>query len=317
MTIALGALPGDGERLPGRSAGGARTIDRVRIVVPRSTEEFLERAGPVLLADEARHNLALGILSTVVAHPEVYPEQHYWIVEAEDVVVGAALQTPPYNLILPRPLDDAALPVLARGIDEDLPGVTAALPEADAFASAWCEERRLRPQVRVAQGIYALEHVVPVTGVPGAMRPALVSDRDLARAWFQAFADEVLEAGGPTDADAEARQNRSIDARLGGGPTSGIALWADGGEVVSLAGFGGDTPHGTRIGPVYTPPARRGCGYASALTAELSAQLLVGGRRFCFLYTDLANPTSNRIYQAIGYVRVCDSVELTFEPAGA
>jgi hypothetical protein len=289
----------------------------MRIVVPESTEEFLERAGPVLLADEARHNLALGILSTVVAHPEVYPEQRYWIVEAEGVVVGAALRTPPYNLILPRPLDDAALPVLAGGIDDALPGITGALPEADAFAAAWCEERRLQPRVRVAQGIYSLERVLPVTGVPGAMRRAHTSDRDLARAWFQAFADEVLHAAGPNDEDAEARRNRSIDARLGGDASSGIALWEDGGEVVSLAGFGGETPHGMRIGPVYTPPARRGRGYASALTAELSAQQLAGGRRFCFLYTDLANPTSNCIYQAIGYERICDSVELAFEPAGA
>ena len=299
-----------------RSDGGARTIDRVQIVCPKSTEEFLERAGPVLLADEARHNLALGILSTVVAHPDVYPEQRYWIVEAEGVVVGAALRTPPYNLILSRPLDAAAIPALAGGIGDALPGVTGALPEADAFAGAWCEERRLRPQVRVAQGIYALERVLPVTGVPGAMRLALASDRDLARTWFRAFADEVLHASGPDDEDAEARQNRSIDARLGSDGSSGIALWEDGGEVVSLAGFGGETPNGTRIGPVYTPPERRGRGYASALTAELSARLLSGGKRFCFLYTDLANPTSNRIYQAIGYERVCDSVELAFEPAG-
>ena len=300
-----------------RSDGGARTIGRVQIVCPKSTEEFLERAGPVLLADEARHNLAFGILSTVMAHPEVYPEQRYWIVEAESGVVGAALQTPPYNLILPRPLDDAALVVLAAGIDDALPGVTAALPEADAFASAWCETRHLRPRVRLAAGIYSLERVLPVTGVPGAMHPATASDRDLARVWFRAFAAEVLHAGGPDDEDAEARQNRSIDARLGGDVSSGIALWEDGGEVVSLAGFGGETPHGIRIGPVYTPPARRGRGYASALTAMLSAGLLAGGRRFCFLYTDLANPTSNRIYQAIGYERVCDSVELAFEPADA
>ena len=37
-----------------------------------------------------------------------------------------------------------------------------------------------------------------------------------------------------------------------------------------------------------------------------------GGRRFCFLYTDLANPTSNAIYERIGYVRICDSAEIAF-----
>jgi hypothetical protein len=63
---------------------------------------------------------------------------------------------------------------------------------------------------------------------------------------------------------------------------------------------------------VYTPPELRGRGYASALTAHVSAEQLAAGRSFCFLYTDLANPTSNRIYVALGYERVCDSVEYAF-----
>ena len=95
-------------------------------------------------------------------------------------------------------------------------------------------------------------------------------------------------------------------------PGRGFRLWDDGGPV-SLAGFGGGTPNGIRIGPVYTPPELRGRGYASALVAALSAELLAAGRRFCFLYTDLANPTSNRIYERIGYRRVCESAEIAFE----
>src|SRR5436189_143738 len=89
-------------------------------------------------------------------------------------------------------------------------------------------------------------------------------------------------------------------------PDGGIVLWEDGGAVVSMAGFGGRTPSGTRIGPVYTPPDLRGRGYASALTAALTQRLLDGGLRFCFLFTDLANPTSNSIYQRIGYEPVSD-----------
>ena len=62
---------------------------------------------------------------------------------------------------------------------------------------------------------------------------------------------------------------------------------------------------------------RRGRGYATALTAELSqclldGRLFEGGRRFCFLYTDLANPTSNAIYERIGYRRVAESAEIWF-----
>ena len=84
-----------------------------------------------------------------------------------------------------------------------------------------------------------------------------------------------------------------------------LQLWEDG-EVVSLTGVGSLTPNGVRIGPVYTPPEARNRGYASALVATASQEQLEAGRRFCFLFTDLANPTSNHIYQTIGYEPVRD-----------
>ena len=104
---------------------------------------------------------------------------------------------------------------------------------------------------------------------------------------------------------------RRVDHRLAES-AGGIALWEDGGRPVSAVAFGSPTPAGIRIGPVYTPRELRGRGYASALTAHVSAQQLAAGRRFCFLYTNLANPTSNKIYVDIGYERVCDSVEYAF-----
>jgi predicted GNAT family acetyltransferase len=82
---------------------------------------------------------------------------------------------------------------------------------------------------------------------------------------------------------------------------------------VSLAGWGGETPNGVRVGPVYTPPEHRGRGYGSAVTAAVTAERLAAGRRFCFLYTDVENPTSNRIYTRLGYEPVCESVDYAFD----
>ena len=84
-------------------------------------------------------------------------------------------------------------------------------------------------------------------------------------------------------------------------------------EAVSTAGWAGPTPNGVRINFVYTPPEHRGHGYASACVAALSQQLLRSGRQFCFLFTDLANPTSNSIYQKIGYRPVCDFNKYVFD----
>ena len=140
-------------------------------------------------------------------------------------------------------------------------------------------------------------------------RPATASSRC---AGGSTFGEEVGSSVGRGRDIAEG----SVDYRLSS-PSAGILLWEDGGEPVSLAGWGGPTPNGIRIGPVYTPPELRGRGYATALSAELSQRLLdgrlfEGGRRFCFLYTDLANPTSNAIYERIGYRRVAESAEIVF-----
>ncbi|HEX4325100.1 MAG TPA: GNAT family N-acetyltransferase [Gaiellaceae bacterium] len=152
----------------------------------------------------------------------------------------------------------------------------------------------------------------PPTNVPGSSRIATTDDRELALGWWIAFGDEVLRQGGP----GRDRAEESIDHRLRS-PAAGILLWEDGGKPVSVAGWGGQTPNGIRIGPVYTPPELRARGYATAVTAELSRRLLdgrlfAGGRRFCFLYTDLDNPTSNAIYERIGYRRVAESAEISF-----
>jgi predicted GNAT family acetyltransferase len=164
----------------------------------------------------------------------------------------------------------------------------------------------------VEQGIYALTTVVDPPEPAGASRLAGPADRNLLLQWIDDFAAEVLREGPQRD---PGRHERSIDVRLGSGD-AGFALWEVDGAPVSLVGFGGRTPNGIRVGPVYTPPEHRGRGYASALTARVSRLQLDRGKQFCFLYTDLANPTSNAIYTRIGYERICDSREIVFSGNG-
>jgi len=275
--------------------------------------EFLTEAGPLLLADEARHNLILGIAGTIRDSPDVYPLRSLWVVRKEGRPVAAAIRTPPYNLILARPESPVALEALADGIAEELPGVNGCVPEAEEFAELWAERSGARPRTNMRQGIYALQQVRPLPAVPGSARVATLDDRDLVLRWWIAFGDEVLHEGGPGRENAEAMVGHRLAAR-----GRGFLLWEDAGDVVSIAGWGGATPNGIRIGPVYTPPELRRHGYATALTADLSQSLLDGrlfdgGRRFCFLYTDLAKPTSNAIYERIGYVRAAESAEILFE----
>ncbi|MGH3110895.1 MAG: GNAT family N-acetyltransferase [Gaiellaceae bacterium] len=275
--------------------------------------EFIAAAGALLLADEARHNLILGLAGTLRDRPGFYEEFRLWVAEDDGRAVAAALQTPPYNLVLARSTGDEALEALADEIAGDgigLPGVVAALPEADRFADAWKRRQGTTRRLRRAQRIYRVRRVRPPEGVPGAARVATQEDWPLLVDWVSAFAKE---AHGDTPAPGDDDPGRHVDARLRD-QNGGFLLWEESGAPVSIAGWGGPTPNGMRVGPVYTPPERRSRGYGSAVTAALSEQQLAAGRSFCFLYTDLANPTSNKIYVDIGYEPVCDSVDYAFAP---
>jgi uncharacterized protein len=266
---------------------------------------FLEAASPLLLADEARHNLILGIAGTLRDHPSRFPEYALWLAEEGSATVGAALRTPPYKLVLARPREDSALEALAAAIDDELPGVVAALPEVETFAAAWAAKTGAALRKKRAEGVFVLERVRPARAAAGRMREADATDRPLLIDWFTAFAEEALGEDAGVEDPA-----RFIDHRLTA-RDAGVVLWEDE-HIVSLAAFGNPTPNGIRIGPVYTPPEYRRRGYASALVAELSERLLAK-RRFCFLFTDLANPTANRIYEQIGYRRICEAAEIVFE----
>jgi predicted GNAT family acetyltransferase len=268
---------------------------------------FLADARSLLLADEARHNLILGLADTIRSDPLVYPDHTFWLLRVGGVVVGAAMRTPPHNLLVARPRHNAALSELADHISEALPGVQGSVPEVDVFAGAWRERRQVQIRVVFDQAIYALREVADVPCAEGVCRPGTDDDRSLIVSWLTAFAREALnETPSPTDMERQTRRRLESSA-------AGFRIWEAGGEPVSLCGFSGRTPHGIRIGPVYTPPEHRGRGYGTSLVANASGELLAAGYEFCFLFTDLANPTSNAIYQRIGYERVCDSRQLAFD----
>lgn len=279
----------------------------MRLTSCTSPAEFQRRVEPFLVQHEAENNLILGIVSGLVRGPELYAQPPYLALVEDDAgaPVAAALRTPPFNVVLSLIPDESAradaIALLAEVLRRKygtLPGVTADSASGRAFAEEW---RRLTGEpyrVQVAERIYQLNRVVPVDGVPGTLRQATPDDRDLLIAWLDAFQKEAMPGSLET-------AERLID-QLFTSSARRMYLWVDG-EPVAMAGTSGQTPNGARVGPVYTPPTLRGKGYASACTAALSQLLLDEGRRFCFLYTDLSNPTSNKIYQAIGYRPVCDA----------
>ncbi len=278
----------------------------------RTVAEFLVRAEGFLVQHEAENNLVLGISSALKLNPNLYGPQvpYLAVVESEGEVMAVAIMTPPHRLILPRVADRQALELIARDVYEfrpDLPGVTGPALASGQFAEAWQALTGQAFHKSTAERIYKLEKVKPPGGVSGQMRRIAQTDQALLKEWLVDYQTEAF--GGEVDPEA-------IESGLKSWFTlpqdfRGTFLWEDS-QPVSLVNYSGPTPQGMRIGPVYTPKEFRGRGYASACTAGVSQYLLDSGRKFVFLFTDLANPTSNKIYQQIGYEAVGDVDEYKF-----
>jgi predicted GNAT family acetyltransferase len=277
-----------------------------------TAQAFLDAAGDFLAERVAEHNLIFGICANLRADPGFPSAPPYLAaVYADDGhVIAAAVMTPPWNIVLSCVDDPDALTALAADLDAaevTVPGTTSAVDSAQRFARLWCGSHGLTPRLVMAERIYRLERVIAPVGVAGRARIAIEADRDLLVVWVEAFIAEALEPRSPEEAAVLVDRSFRTGSRT-------WYVWEDG-EPVSLAAAGGPTPNGIRIGPVYTPPELRRRGYASAVTAHASQAELDKGRRFIFLFTDLSNTTSNKIYRAIGYEPVIDVEQLAFEPA--
>jgi uncharacterized protein len=271
-------------------------------------DAFLADAGAWLAKREAEHNLILGLSGMLTREPttagDVQP--YLALVTSASGPVAAALRTSPMNLLLSEVDDPVALALLADDLAaEQLPGVTGPPLAVERFGRHWIERHGGTVEVLMEERIYRLARVRAPRATAGDARLATLDDRDLLAAWLTAFHEEAIPE---IDRERIRRQIEEWD------PSIGRQYWLleVHGEPVCLVGAGSPTPSGIRIGPVYTPPQHRSHGYASALNATVSQWHLDHGRRFCFLYTNLANATANRIYQAIGYEPVTDARMVRF-----
>lgn len=265
--------------------------------------EDYERTRSFLLQHEAYHSLMFGLLDTIIYSPHRFKAQPYVaLVEQNDDVLAVALQTPPRKLLLSRVEEVQAIALIAQDLysrQAQLPGVMATASAAKAFAQHWQELTGQPYHEGTRECFYQLETVQPISFVRGHLRQATFSDRELLIDWCRAFMEEVSEE--TVDWEAE----EVVDRYLAEGSPH---FWQDN-IPLCLANFYSSTPNGVRINLVYTPPEYRKQGYATACVAALSQALLDRGYKYCFLSTDLDNPISNHLYQAIGYEPLDDHMQ--------
>jgi predicted GNAT family acetyltransferase len=265
-------------------------------------DEFLTRAGDFLRSRPALHTVPLTVTDALRRRGlHIYSSEAPRFGVLDDGTVRATLlHTPPFQLHVTPLTDQEADALAARLVDLDhpVPGLSARQETAEAFAAAWRRRTGTTATLRKRQRLYRLaELTVPKPRPEGRVRIAGPEDRELLIRWKGEFDTDIEHTTGGDRAEW-------ADARIAQG---GVTLWeTPDGTPVSLAGVTPEIAGQVRIAPVYTPAALRGRGYAGAATAEVSRAAREAGASEILLFTDLDNPTSNGLYQRIGYRPVAD-----------
>jgi RimJ/RimL family protein N-acetyltransferase len=278
----------------------------------RDPRVFQALAEPFYATDTLRHTVALTVMARFLGMDR--PGQQPVMATLHDdsslnsSLIGVALRTPPWPLIVSGlPTDSDLLETfLTRWleVDPEVPGVAGPLENAHAVAGVWTLRSGGTTKVVLASRLFRLDKLSPPE-TSGQARDATRDDMDLLVKWREDFEIEALGfSRDPGEGPAAIR--RMFDNG------DSIVLWEERGEPVSWAAASAPIGGMSRVGPVYTPPEHRQHGYGSAVTAATSQRARDAGARDVILFTDITNPTSNSIYQKIGYRPVYDSTELEF-----
>jgi FR47-like protein len=286
-------------------------------------DEFLAVAADHLAANPVVNTVVATVAertSAQLADGIEQPERNWWLVvrDASGAVVGAGMRTAPFEPYPPflLPMPEEAAVALAHALHErgeEIGAINGALPAVEQCATELARLRRCRVEVGQHTRVHELGELIPARSVPGDLRRATADDVDLVQAWYGAFAGDADEqAGRPRGTSFHEVPDR--EGTLQSLATKNIWFWVDdSGQPVHLTGATPPAFGVARVGPVYTPPEQRGRGWASAAVAEVSRRIVAEGARAC-LFTDQANPTSNKIYAALGYRPVVDMANLIIPP---
>jgi predicted GNAT family acetyltransferase len=278
-------------------------------ILSDSLAEYSAAANIVLGGSPARNIILLGAAETLraggaAAFGDGAPLFGWWA-EPGGEVTAAFLHTPPYPPALTS-MPDRPAAALAQALASrcrPVTGVNGDETAAAAFAGAWQQLTGEVAMLSMRSRLYRLGRLrAPEPTPPGQARVAGTADRDLLLAWHGAFHHEAHGAG-------SAALTHQVDDRLSYG---GLTLWETAGQPVSMAGLTRPAAGQVRVGPVYTPPGQRGRGFGGAVTAAVSQAARDAGAAEVVLFTDLANPTSNDLYQRLGYEAVSDRAIYSF-----
>ncbi|MHA1460813.1 MAG: GNAT family N-acetyltransferase, partial [Promethearchaeota archaeon] len=222
-----------------------------------------------------------------------------------------ALRTPSHDLLISYSDNLEGVSVLVDELfkrKEKLPGVLSFKEAADTFTNLWCKKKSSKFKLLRKERVYKLEQVSKEALGSRYFSVASKTHQKLVLQWVGEMMKEALV----DVTEDDIKQSKKIFRQEFKENKSSFYLLFDNNEPVSMVRKAGKTPNGNFVNYVYTPPSLRRKGYATECVAKLSKLLLEEGNKYCFLFTDLSNPTSNSIYQKIGYRAVIDENHYKF-----
>jgi len=280
--------------------------------------EFYHDTYEVLMRHEAQNLIPLG--NIIIGHEGKdktdWRDPVNWFMATVCNAKGiqlTAIMTPPHNITLyatDNLINLEAISCLIDGLNDHevtIPGVLTEKSLAEHFAKEYTRRKGASFNTTMNQRIYELTAVNPDIQRVGHIR--LLNENDMH--FFPYWAEAFISAGSYGKTEMSIPQ--AADPYLYRIASKKIYILEDNGRPVSMAGYTREMQTAVGVAFVYTPPYERGKGYATSIVAQISELALDKGFTKCVLYTDLANPTSNSIYQKIGYKPVCDSLQLKFQ----
>ncbi|MHA1521548.1 MAG: GNAT family N-acetyltransferase [Promethearchaeota archaeon] len=280
--------------------------------------EYYDLVSPFLMQNEAKNNLMLALLNGLRGNPLKYGNLPILIAFLDNNsdndnekesgtknVVFAGMRTPPHNQILAFTDNLSYVEIFASFIHEQnqkIPGVLGFKEGAKKCAQKWKELTQIPFHLDMHERIYELLEVNPRTLGNHEFRQVTISELDLIVKWSRAMQLEAV--GRKLEEDDETMKAELLKNDVW--KTFYVLSESKSNGLLTMAKKSGTTPTGQIVNYVYTPPELRRNGYATECVAKLSQMILDEGKLRCLLFTDLDNPTSNKIYQNIGYVPVVD-----------
>jgi uncharacterized protein len=260
---------------------------------------------PYLEQDEIINNLALGLLLAIKDEQPIAMAT----VTKEDHLVLVILQTSPKQIILSKPenVTDDEIHQLAKLLDnqlDDIPGFVGEKDLTNKLAREMTILRKKVPSIQMNQRLYRLDQIEKSPGNNGRLIKLEMENLSLVKDWVYQFCIEIDEKMSKEEAEVKAKDILSRGRVYG---------WEVDGEFVSMANASRPTKTNITVNFVYTPFTERKKGYASSCVSALTELMLKSGFKTTSLYTDLDNPTSNKIYMEIGYKPIIDSIVIHFK----